>query len=209
MEITCLPLSEQNEILLGSFHLSVCMPGTNLEVQGSFLHCNFLITFSKTQRLNLAWALENIQTRAHYIKTASFPSKPTWKKEEKAEVSVLQTAQHFGALVEWLHSKTSVASSLPIWNTLSLHIQKGFGEISWRTSATEILAHLYIFLKIIQATSYAGICNSQVKHVSETVVFTGSEVYEVKYDSSSKEFLLFSHISWHHWFFRTSQMNPE
>lgn len=113
----------------------------NLEVQRNFLHCNFLITFSKTQRLNLAWALESIQARAHYIQTVSLPFKPTWKKEEKAEVSVLQTAQHFWELAQRLCSKTSVASSFPTWNTLSLHIQKVFGEILWRTSGMEILAH--------------------------------------------------------------------
>lgn len=94
MEIACLGLWEQNEILLGSFHPAVCRPGKNLKVQRNCLHCNFLITFSKTQQLNLARALENIQARAHYVQTVLLPFKPTWKKEQRAEVSVLQTAQH-------------------------------------------------------------------------------------------------------------------
>lgn len=87
MEITCLALCEQSQILLGSFHLSVFRPGKNLEVQWNFLHCNFLITFSSSQGLHLAWALENIQARAHYVQIVFLPFTSTWKQNHKKPIT--------------------------------------------------------------------------------------------------------------------------
>lgn len=78
------------------------------QVQRNFLNCNFLTTFSKTHRLNLAWSLENIQAKAWlnlawsseniqakacYVQTVSLSFKSTQKKRRKSWHSVLQTAQ--------------------------------------------------------------------------------------------------------------------
>lgn len=56
------------------------------QVQRNFLNCNFLTTFSKTHRLNLAWSLENIQAKACYVQTVSLSFKSTRKKEGKADI---------------------------------------------------------------------------------------------------------------------------
>lgn len=71
---------------LGKFP-SVIRPGKNLEVQRNFLHCNFLITFSSSQGLHLAWALENIQARAHYVQIVFLPFTSTWKQNHKKPIT--------------------------------------------------------------------------------------------------------------------------
>lgn len=101
-----------------------------------FLQLQLSNNLFQTQRLNLAWALENIQAKACCVQTVLLSFKTTWKKEGKADISVLQTVQH------WLSASTPrplFPFSLSTWSALRLHNQRFLGNL-W-TSAMEILSH--------------------------------------------------------------------
>lgn len=82
------------------------------EVQWDFSHCNSLINFSRAWGLYLAWALENIQVKAHYVQTVFLPFKPTWKKKthrrKSWSLSSANGAQQFWVPVQWHFSETCV-----------------------------------------------------------------------------------------------------